>query len=474
MTAPELVWFRNDLRCRDQAALASARERGPVVAVYCHCPGQLAAHGVGATRVAFTLRCLAALRETLQQLGIPLLILELDTFDDVPAALCRLQRQLGSQRLHFNAEYPLNEARRDAAVTRALEAEGVAVHCHHDTVIHAPGSLLTQAGKPYTVFTPFRKRWLAALDQGALQPRPAPPSQQQGEWAAAAGRARDPLPDLLAHCPSAVPAELWPGGEDPAWERLQRFLAGAIDDYRQQRDFPALDGTSTLSPWLAVGCLSPRQCLHAALSHDPEALQGEGGAATWVSELIWREFYRHVVAAFPHVSQGRAFRREYDGIHWRQDEASLAAWQQGRTGYPLVDAAMRQLEETGWMHNRLRMVVAMFLSKNLLLDWRHGEAHFMAQLVDGDFASNNGGWQWSASTGTDAAPYFRIFNPVTQSRRFDPEGAFIRRYVPEVAALEGPGLHAPWQVKGVDLDYPAPIVEVAASRRRAIEVFRKL
>ncbi|MCC5888151.1 MAG: deoxyribodipyrimidine photo-lyase [Gammaproteobacteria bacterium] len=469
MTAPELVWFRNDLRCRDQAALAKAADRGPVVAVFCFCPGQLQAHGVGGNRVAFLLRCVAALSRELQALGIPLKIIETETFAELPAALAGLARELGARRLWFNAEYPLNEQRRDEAVTTALEADGVAVERCHDTVIRAPGTVLTQAGTPYTVFTPFRRRWLESIAPEDLAPRPRPRSRS------APPLASDPVPSLPDRFVATAPEALWPGGEGPALKRLARFVESAVHRYDEQRDFPALDGTSTLSPWLAVGALSPRQCLHAAIeSNDGRLDGGSRGATTWITELVWREFYRHVMAAFPHVSTGRAFRREYDAVAWRDDPEQLAAWREGRTGYPLVDAAMRQLASTGWMHNRLRMVVAMFLSKNLLLDWRQGEAHFMELLVDGDFASNNGGWQWSASTGTDAAPYFRVFNPVTQSKRFDPDGRFIRRHVPELAALAGSQLHAPWTAKGPVVEYPQPMVDAASSRRRAIEAFRSL
>lgn len=469
MAALELVWFRNDLRCRDQSALAHAREQGPVVAVYCFCPGQLVRHGVGGNRVAFLLRCLTALRTQLDDLGIPLKVLDCGTFDAVPKALLGLARATAARRLWFNDEYPVNERLRDRAVEDAFIAAGLDVVRGSDTVIRAPGTVLTQAGTPYTVFTPFRRRWLEGIRPEDVSPRPRPRRQTRPDISS------DDIPELPNGCEVHAPAAMWPGGETEALKRLERFVDGALDDYRDQRDFPALEGTSTLSPWLSVGAVSPRQCLHAALvCNDGRLDGGSAGATTWITELIWREFYRHVTAAFPHVSMGRAFRREYDAVRWREDAEQFDAWREGRTGYPLVDAAMRQLAQTGWMHNRLRMVVAMFLSKNLLLDWRRGEAHFMERLVDGDFASNNGGWQWSASTGTDAAPYFRVFNPVTQSRRFDPDGRFIRRYVPELAGLDPPHLHAPWKARGVALEYPGPLVDAAASRRRAIDAFRAL
>jgi deoxyribodipyrimidine photo-lyase len=227
-----------------------------------------------------------------------------------------------------------------------------------------------------------------------------------------------------------------------------------------------------LSPYLAHGVLSPRQCLSAALDANEGRLSGGSpGIETWISELVWRDFYRHVIALFPHVSRGEAFRPEADRVEWRNDPAELEAWRRGMTGYPLVDAAMRQLLTTGWMHNRLRMLTAMFLTKHLLIDWRLGERHFMSHLVDADFAANNGGWQWSASTGTDAAPYFRIFNPITQAERFDPAGEFVRTQVPELAETRGSATLTPW-LHGV-ARYPAPIVDHAFARARALEAFKR-
>ena len=236
---------------------------------------------------------------------------------------------------------------------------------------------------------------------------------------------------------------------------------------------PAVDGTSTLSPYLAAGVLSPRQCLRAAVeANRGRAGSGKMGVTTWISELIWREFYRHIVIGFPRVGMNRPFRLETDRLPWRYDEGQFQAWCAGRTGVPIVDAGMRQLAETGWMHNRVRMITAMFLAKDLFIDWRWGERHFMRHLVDGDFASNNGGWQWSASTGTDAAPYFRIFNPFRQSRRFDPKGDYLRRFVPELASVSAGEIHEPHRNVSLRTDYPTPIVDHANARKQAIEAFR--
>ncbi|WP_010626506.1 deoxyribodipyrimidine photo-lyase, partial [Halomonas sp. KM-1] len=258
-------------------------------------------------------------------------------------------------------------------------------------------------------------------------------------------------------------------------DRLERFLRFRARHYAGQRDFPALAGTSELSPYLALGMISHRQCLQAALSENDGSLaEGDAGIASWVNELVWREFYHHVAVGFPRVCRHRAFQRHTEALAWRDDEAGFHAWCEGRTGYPIVDAAMRQLVRTGWMHNRLRMIAAMFLSKHLLIDWRRGEAFFLRHLVDGEFCANNGGWQWAASTGTDAAPYFRIFNPTTQSHRFDADARFIAEYVSELAALAPRDRHAPSAAQCNQVGYPRPVVDHKAARARALDAFKSL
>jgi deoxyribodipyrimidine photo-lyase len=462
----QLVWFRNDLRTDDHLALADAAASGPVVAVYCFCPEQFRMHDVGGNRVAFTLAHLGALSRALDALGIPLRILETGTFAAVPDALAGLAAELGARGLWFNDEYPLHEARRDAAVEQHFGALGIPVHRRTDAVVQAPGTVRTGSGGAYTVFTPFRRRWQALFDPVAARPRARPAVQVRPP--VATDDPPHPSPDLVA----TADLSTWPVGETAARARLEDFLGARIRRYDADRDVPGLDGTSALSPYLSLGVLSVRRCLEGALAVNEGRLDGgDAGIETWISELVWREFYRHVVAAFPHVSRGHAFRREYDDFPWRDDGEALAAWEAGRTGFPLVDAAMRQLVATGWMHNRLRMVTAMFLSKNLLLDWHAGERFFMRHLLDGDFAANNGGWQWSASTGTDAAPYFRVFSPISQSERFDADGAFIRRWLPELAGVPLRALHDPSR-RGPVEGYPEPIVDAKASRARAIESFR--
>ena len=462
-----LVWLRNDLRVNDNPALFAARERGDVVAIYLSAPAQWDEHGVGANRRAFMLRTLDAVSAELAALNIPLLIRTVGRFDDHAAVLVRIAKTVGADVVTCNAEYPLDEQRRDTTAADSCRAAGIDFQRHNGGVVLAPGQVLTGSGQPYTVFTPFKRRWLATVDAGSLQGLPAPPHQRTIEVQ------RDAVPQRLGGASAARLAALWPGGEAEASRRLETFIDNRLQRYHDDRDRPDRDGTSRLSPYLALGAISARQCIAAARHHnDGKLAGGDAGAVTWIGELIWREFYAHVTAAFPELSRGCAFRPANDRVRWRDDPDAYAAWQQGRTGYPLVDAAMRQLAATGWMHNRLRMLVAMFLTKHLLIDWRAGERHFMELLVDGDFAANNGGWQWSASTGTDAAPYFRIFNPVAQAKKFDPHGTFVRQWVPELELLPVPAIFEPWRFGGA-AGYPSPIVEHAAARQRALAAFKR-
>lgn len=462
-----LVWFRNDLRLADNPALHDAATPGAVVGCFLIAHRQWREHGEGEARLAFVQRSLAALRDDLAQHNIPLRVRSAPTFADAPAALLALAREVRAERVAFNVEYPYNEQQRDAAVTAALRTSGVDVTSHHADVVQPPGAVLTGSAEPFSVFSAFRRRWLALTAAATLDPLPDPGPQRPldvtGSWQ-----------DIPAIDPSHH-AERWPAGEAAARHRLESFIADDAPHYAARRDFPAQSGTSELSPYLAVGSVSARQCLAAAVSANggrlSSGVEGTGGLDPWVTELIWREFYRHVIALFPHVSRGRAFNRARDALPWRDAPKELAAWQAGRTGYPLVDAGMRQLNATGWMHNRLRMVTAMFLTKHLLIDWRHGERYFMEHLADADFASNNGGWQWSASTGTDAAPYFRIFNPTLQGRRFDPDGHFTRTMVPELEAVPDGVLFEPWRHPG-HLDYPPPLVDHRAARQRALDFFK--
>jgi deoxyribodipyrimidine photo-lyase len=267
--------------------------------------------------------------------------------------------------------------------------------------------------------------------------------------------------------------DLWPAGEDEAEIRLLKFLEEKVIDYSKNRNDPILDSTSRISPYLASGIISSKKCILEALRiNNFEFSSGHIGVTKWIDEIVWREFYKNIMFSFPKVSKSQPFQDYSKAIKWRYDENEFIAWKEGKTGFPIVDAAMRQLIHEGWMHNRLRMVVAMFFTKNMLHDWRLGEAYFMQNLIDGDFASNNGGWQWSSSTGTDAAPYFRIFNPITQSTNFDKEGKFIKKYIPELKDLDKSVIHNPSKEHRKYCKYPEPILDLKESRLRAIEAFK--
>jgi len=465
-----MVWFRSDLRIRDNPALHHAcrqADRG-VVAVFAVCPAQWQAHDWGTARTDFVLRQAAELSRELGARRIALRIVVAPDFADLPRRLLDLARGNRCRSLWFNREYEVNESRRDAAVAALFEQHGLQVCAFHDQLALEPDAVLTASGGPYTVYTPFRRSWERAFEEsGGPEVLPAPRVRPQmiGQ--------PDTVPPVPAGLPGAARPDLWPAGESAAGRRLEAFVERRLTGYHASRDLPAEDGTSRLSPYLACGVLSVRQCLRAALGVNQGRLTtGDRDVLTWIGELIWREFYRHILIRFPRVSMHRPFKLETDRLPWRDDERALAAWCQGRTGFPIVDAAMRQLAETGWMHNRLRMITAMFLTKDLFIDWRRGEQHFMRHLVDGDLASNNGGWQWSASTGTDAAPYFRMFNPVQQSRRWDPEGTFIRRFVPELADVPAAEIHDPPEATRRRVGYPMPIVDHAAARAWVLSVFR--
>ncbi|UPQ80925.1 deoxyribodipyrimidine photo-lyase [Pseudomonas knackmussii] len=469
----QLFWLRSDLRVADNTALAAAMNAGPTIALYLITPTQWLAHDDAACKIDFRLRNLRSLSARLAALNVPLLIRCVADWQAVPAQIIGICHEHHVDGVHINDEYGVNEQRRDDATAEALQRNGKNLHRHLDQLLFAPGSVKTLAGECFKVFSQFRKVCYARLSHSLPHCLPVPAAQ------APMCVASDPVPNTVDGFapPNDALQAYWPAGEDAALTRLGAFAQQALADYQLRRDFPAEPGTSQISPYLAAGIVSPRQCLHAALAENQGELNsGNPGAVTWINELLWREFYKHILVSYPRVSMGRAFRTETDALPWRHAPDELIAWQQGRTGFPIIDAAMRQLLSTGWMHNRLRMVTAMFLSKNLLIDWREGERWFMQHLIDGDLAANNGGWQWSASTGTDSVPYFRLFNPLSQSTRFDPDGRFLRHWLPELAHLNGREIHNPAKQNGLfdPIDYPPPVVDLPMSRARALTAFRQL
>lgn len=460
-------WFRRDLRVSDNTALHEADLAGErVVPVFCWDEAILRSPDVGGPRVAFLLESLRSLASNLEALGHRLIVRR-GRPEDV---LVGLAAETGADAVHANRDYEPYARERDARVAAALGARGVAFRAFKDSVIWEEREVLTGSGGVYTVFTPYSRSWRARAVP-APRPRLAParvPSE--------AGWASEPLPASASELGHPCDVGLFPAGERAGLKALDEFLRGRVERYGTGRDTPSDDGgTSRLSPHLRFGTVNVRTALErlgrARASVTTEV--GRRGCEVWETELIWREFYAQVLANHPHVARG-AFRREYDALAWEGREEWFGAWCAGATGYPIVDAAMRCLNATGWMHNRLRMIVAMFLTKDLLVSWQRGEQYFMQRLVDGDLAANNGGWQWSAGTGTDAAPYFRIFNPVSQGEKFDPQGVFVRRWLPELADVPDRFVHRPWEDPGRRMarSYPARIVDHGEQRERCLRMFK--
>jgi deoxyribodipyrimidine photo-lyase len=471
-----IVWFRRDLRLCDHVALArAARSSERVVCAFVLDPLLLRSERIGAPIVAFFFDALGELREALRARRSDLVLLE----GDVAHELLRLSKRTGADALFYNVDYEPDALARDERVSASLRSAGLHVEASLDHVYFAAGEVLQPGNQPYTVFTPYKRRWLARYEEDA---RPPADSREAVRKKLAL---RDALGATLeVPAPERYGYERSPhfprGGERRAQELLAAFVERGMPAYATRRNFPADAGTSHLSPHLRAGTIGIRTCVAAAR----EARAYAGGEAargceTWLSELIWREFYQQILANFPHVAR-EPFVAAAKCLPYRESEADWRSWCEGRTGYPIVDAAMRALNACGWMHNRLRMIAASFLTKDLLLDYRLGERYFERHLADGDLAANNGGWQWSASTGTDAAPYFRVFNPVLQSRRFDPEGRFIKSMLPELARLGPEQVHAPWLLAPLEAeslgfrlgrDYPEPIVDHAAARERALAAY---
>lgn len=470
----QLIWFRQDLRTQDHTALWHALQAGPAVAMVILSPAQWQLHDDAAIKIDFFLRQLHDLQQQLQQLNIPLFFLQIDLWKDIPNTLLQFCQEHHIQQLHMHAEAGVNELGRDAHVQQLLEANQIPVQIYHDRTLFPFGSIRNKSGQPYQVFGAFKRYCYEQLSISLPQCYPAPQPQV---WPLTSTFQAADIPKVQQFYPDfQETTQTWPEGEQYALALLDDFIAEQMPGYKEQRDFPAVTGTSQLSPYLNIGVLSIRQCLQALFREQEGHLNFQyDSQQTWLDELLWREFYLQLLFDHPRLSKHLPFQMHTQQLSWRDDAAQLHAWQTGQTGIPIVDAGMRQMLTTGWMHNRVRMITAMFLCKNLLLDWRLGECWFMQHLIDGDLAANNGGWQWCASTGTDAVPYFRIFNPVSQSRKFDPHGDYIRRWLPELAHLDAKTIHDPYAVQPeIQLDYPQPIVDLKSSRQRAIAAFKAL
>ena len=445
-----LVWFRRDLRLADNPAWSEACASHSVLPVFILEPEILAAAGEFRKNQLFG--NLVALAEEIESLGGHLHVLHGPAADVLP----RYVSENKLDALYLNADTTPFSTRRDEAV---LESLSVPIHSHWGGLVHAPGTVLTQKGEISRVFTPFYKKW-------SLSTPPLVASPAQPEWVKT-DRSSDWNPE------NEVTPPVFPAGYKGASQRLDTFL-GVAGDYPELRDVPSEVGTSLLSSDLHFGTIGPREVLARAST-------GGEGHRQFIRQLAWRDWYAHLLQANPEIPS-RPVNRVYEKVQWRDDDAAFLQWQQGRTGYPIVDAGMRQLSNTGWMHNRVRMIAASFLIKHLLIDWRRGERYFRHVLVDGDVAQNSGNWQWVAGTGFDAAPYFRVFNPVLQSKKFDPAGLYIRKWVPELEGLSDSRIHSPWELDEAQLmeagvvlgeSYPRPIVDHAMARERVLAVYKE-
>ncbi|WP_318477592.1 deoxyribodipyrimidine photo-lyase [Photobacterium leiognathi] len=469
-----IIWFRDDLRTVDNTALNHAIETGlPVIALFVATPMQWHEHHVAAIQIDFIHRRLRVLKQQLAELNIPLQVMQCNDFSESVDAIAEYCHQHRVVHVFVNKQYPLNEQLRDEKLGVLLAQSGIKQSLFDDNYVLEPETILNREGELFKVFTPYRNAWIKRFS--AEPSYPVTTSKEVVLSDTTSAMLADST-DIQSLGYPVIESVLWPVDEEAILQRLDTFCVTKAQDYHQQRDFPSIDGTSCLSPFLAIGALSARQCVYQLLQHFPHALEvnKEDGSFTWLNEIIWREFYGHLLHRYPELSKNQPFQDYTQYVRWLDNPTLLKAWQDGKTGFPIVDAAMRQLRATGWMHNRLRMISASFLTKDLLCDWRAGEQWFMQHLIDGDFASNNGGWQWAASTGTDSQPYFRVFNPTLQGQRFDPKGDFIRTWVKELAKVPDKYIHTPhqWDSSG-SLDYPLPIVDHKEARLLAIEAFKQ-
>ncbi|GAC76270.1 deoxyribodipyrimidine photolyase [Moesziomyces antarcticus T-34] len=525
-----VYWMRmHDLRIHDNRALAHAshlaaarRKKGKggnLVALFVITPADYRAHDRSPRRIDFVLRTLAALQRSFDKLNIPFVVYtHTGKRTEVGDKIFELCQQWNASQLTANIEYEVDELWRDIGMVERAADQGVSFSMMHDCYVVPPGRVLTNDGRPYSVFSPWNRKWTEAIskDMSLIEASPDPASNDASiRKDAQLGALFDlqklgdgfGIPEELEgfECKDRkYMAKLWPvddgapsqvldnfmkgkGGETaldrPATEPSTKDVGGNAKDsrlgrYAEGRNLMNENGTSRISPYLAAGLVSPRECLRRTkeLTKGKLHVGRDSGAAMWNTEISFRDFYGHVLAAWPKVCMGHAFITKYEDVKWETDASTLQAWKEGRTGYPIVDAAQRQCMQQGYIHNRGRMITAMFLTKHLLHDWREGERHFSLNFIDQDFASNNGGWQWSASTGTDPQPYFRIFNPLSQSEKSDPQGDYIRHFVPELRGVKGKAIHDPYarlsKAEFEKLGYPKPIVEHAQARQRALRRYK--
>jgi len=517
-----LYWMRmKDLRIKDNKALSLASEtavklKKKLVILHVLSPGDYKAHDRAPIRIDWVLRNLRHLQEELDTYNIPLAIRTIASRKSIPDKVVELAKDWDCSHIFANLEYEVDELRRDIRVCELLQEEGaIEANYSHDYVIVKPGLVLSKTDKPYSVFSPFFRAWAAHIStdlelHSKEYPLPRANDDDIRKDSKLGKLFEDQVPESVEgfEMPSKEYTQkihsLYPVGTEAAEEMLKRFATtksrkkgflnnplvdGAEEDpknsrlakYSDDRNLPGIDGTSRLSPFLAAGIISPRACLRAILERAPHGkmpMTRDSGLGSWTQEICFRDFYQHVLVHWPRVSMGRNFVLKYEDVRWDDDPngEKLKAWEEGRTGYPFIDAGMRQMREQGWMHNRVRMAVGSFLVKDLMLNWKEGERVFSRNLIDGDLGSNNAGWQWVAGTGSDPQPYFRVFNPFSQSEKFDPEGDYIRHFVPELKNVKGKAIHDPHKHLKISefkaTGYPKPIVDHASARKKAIARFK--
>ena len=465
-----LVWLRNDLRMDDNPALRNACIHSEEVhCIYIFSLEQMKIHNEANCKIEFIISNLKSLGDSLEKINIPLTIINSDRFSDNAKKILEVVNERSISKVYWNNMFGIDENKRDQEVQSILNNNNIDYQTFDDQVVYTPGTIKTKEDKPYSVFTPFKRRWIENFNIDFLDIEFSYTSKNDSEINSNFNNF-----NFEFEKSHFIDMSLWNVGEASAISILSDYLDKKILRYSKDRNDPIIDGTSRLSPYLALGIISPKRCILEALKKNNFELDsGESGIVKWIDEIVWREFYRNIMHSFPKVTKGLPFQDYTKNIRWRFDKDEFDAWKIGKTGFPIIDAAMRQLNKEGWMHNRLRMVVAMFFTKNMLHDWRLGEAFFMESLLDGDFSSNNGGWQWSSSTGTDAAPYFRIFNPITQSKNFDRDGLFIKKHIKELHDIDKKEIHDPPEKVRKHLNYPMQILDLKESRLRAIDAFNE-
>ena len=468
--SPVIMWFRQDLRLSDNPALHHAVQSGqPIICLYVFEDGANGTRKLGAAQKWWLNQSLQKLTQDLEKIQATLVLRKGSAADIID----KLVEETGANAIYWNRRYGEAEQAVDTKIKAGFNSSGLAAKSFNGLLLHEPATTRTKSDKPYRVYTPFWKNFVAQGSVRALFPVPTEiksfgkplSSDDLSDW-----NLHPSNPDW-----SKDMASQWTPGEAGAQEALRQYAEQNLTAYATARDFPGIDRTSRLSPHLRFGEISPHMCWHACYSGRYQA--GDTAREIWAKELVWREFAYHLFHHWPDLASVN-FNRKFDSFPWKHDEVALKAWQRGQTGYPIVDAGMRQLWQTGWMHNRVRMIVGSFLVKHLLIDWRYGEQWFWDTLLDGDPASNPAQWQWVAGSGADASPYFRVFNPILQSQKFDPDGTYIRKYVPELAKLSNGIIHTPWEASPLILrsanvelgnNYPKPIIDHKAGRERALK-----